>query len=83
MVVRDEGAAAAEFHRRATDHIEPCGLLQVAQANIIDMKEDISLLFKRVDRLPPWMVFLFSATTAALAASITAIYFLVTIIRGA
>lgn len=65
-----------EDGRRAADHIQPCGPLQVAQSEIVNIKEDISLIYKRVDRLPNWMVFLFSATTAALGSSLTAIYFL-------
>jgi len=62
--------------RRSSDHVEPCGLLQVVQAEIVNIKDDVSILYKRVDRLPNWMVFLFSATTASLGGAVTAIYFL-------
>ena len=61
---------------RATDHVKPCGLLQVVQAEIINMKDDINVLYTRVDRLPNWMVFLFSAVCSCLAASVTSILFL-------
>lgn len=61
----------------AFNHVEPCGLLQVAQSEIVNIKSDVSILFKRVDRLPTWMVMLFAATTACLGASLTAIYFLI------
>jgi len=69
-------AEAGEFGRRASDHIEPCGLLQVANANIVNMQEDIGVLYKQVDRLPNWMVMLWAATTAALGGALTAIFFL-------
>jgi hypothetical protein len=72
-----EAAAADQaYARRMTDHIEPCGLLQVVQSEVVNIKEDIGVLYKRVDRLPTWMVMLFSATTGTLGAAITAIYFL-------
>lgn len=71
-----EAAANQDHLRRASDHVEPCGLLQVVQAEVMNIKEDIGVLYKRVDRLPNWMVFLFSATTGALGASLTAIFFL-------
>jgi hypothetical protein len=51
-------------------------LLQVANTNIINMQEDIGVLYKRVDRLPNWMVMLWGVTTATLGSAITAIYFL-------
>jgi hypothetical protein len=62
--------------RRAQDHVEPCGLLQVVQSEVLNLKEDVGILYKRVDRLPNWMVMLFAATTASLGATITAIFFL-------
>jgi len=64
------------YGRRQADHYEPCGLLQVVQSEVVNIKEDISVLYKRVDRLPNWMVFLFSATTACLGATLTTVYFL-------
>jgi hypothetical protein len=64
------------YGRRMNDHIEPCGLLQVTQAEIINVKQDIVTLFKRVDRLPTWTVFYISGITGLLGASSTAIYFL-------
>ena len=67
---------AVEHRLNVNDHVEPCGLLQVAQAEIVNIKEDIGILYKRVDRLPNWMVFLFSATTGLLGAALTAIFFL-------
>ena len=68
--------AAHLIGRRTQDHIEPCGLLQVVQAEMINVKEDVGILYKRVDRLPNWMVMLFATTTSALGAAITAIFFL-------
>lgn len=68
--------ATEEMGRRMTDHIEPCGLLQVMQSEVVNIKEDIGVLYKRVDRLPNWMVFLWGSLTAALGAALTAIYFL-------
>jgi len=68
--------APEDFGRRATDHIEPCGLLQVANAEITNIKEDVGILYKRVDRLPNWMVMLWGVTTATLGGALTAIYFL-------
>jgi len=65
-----------DYGRRANDHYEPCGLLQVAQSEIINIKQDIDVLYKRVDRLPNWMVMLWGVTTAALGAAVSAIYFL-------
>jgi len=65
-----------DYGRRASDHIEPCGLLQVAQSEIINIKQDVDVLYKRVDRLPNWMVMLWGVTTAALGAAMSAIYFL-------
>ncbi|MHB1324000.1 MAG: hypothetical protein ACYCXZ_06620 [Coriobacteriia bacterium] len=69
-------ATAEDFGRRANDHIEPCGLLQVANSEIVNLKEDVSVLYKRVDRLPNWMVMLWGVTTAALGGALTAIFFL-------
>lgn len=63
--------AADEYGRRASDHVEPCGLLQVVQAEVVNIKDDVSILYKRVDRLPNWMVFLWGATTASLGASVS------------
>ena len=76
-IARKVAMTLDEHHqRRLGDHIEPCGLLQVVQAEIVNIKDDVGVLYKRVDRLPNWMVFLFSATTASLGAAMSAIYFL-------
>jgi len=69
-------AAVDDFGRRASDHLEPCGLLQVANTEIVNMKEDIGVLYKRVDRLPNWMVMLWGVTTATLGGALSAIFFL-------
>ncbi|MDZ4181162.1 MAG: hypothetical protein U1E29_18320 [Coriobacteriia bacterium] len=62
--------------RRLGDHIEPCGLLQVVQSEVVNIKEDVGILYKRVDRLPNWMVMLWGVTMATLGGSFTAVIFL-------
>ena len=71
-----EASENTPYSRRIGDHIEPCGLLQVVQSEVINIKEDVGVLYKRVDRLPNWMVLLYAATTGTLGASLTAIFFL-------
>jgi len=66
----------ADSYAARVDHVAPCGLLQVANAEIVNLKSDVDVLFKRVDRLPNWMVMLWGVTTASLGAALTAIYFL-------
>jgi hypothetical protein len=69
-------AESAAVGRRDSDHYPPCGGLQVLDSKVADDRKDIEILYKRVDRLPNWMVMLWGAMTAITGGLATAVFFM-------